>query len=67
VLSIFTDKSSAVQIHTQTPRSNLCTFRFIPSRYMFRPITMTFNRHRQNTTQNEKNAMQEVSSLQPTY
>jgi len=36
------------QIHTQTQHYNFCTFRFIPSRYMFRSIIWTIIRKTQS-------------------
>ena len=34
----------------ETQQSNLCTYRFIPLRYMFRPITSTLIKQGQNTS-----------------
>ena len=47
--SCFVNQASAIPIHTKMQHSNLCTFIFIPSRYIFRSITLTIIRHRQNT------------------
>ena len=35
-------------IHTKTQHSNLCTFRFIPCRYMFRSVILTISRDEMN-------------------
>ena len=39
-----------VPIHTKAQKSSFYTFRFIPSCYMFRPVTLTIIRNRQNTS-----------------
>lgn len=59
------DKSCDSQIHKKIQRYNLCTFRFIPSLYMFRSITLTIIRQRQIQLQKE-NSTKEAQII-PTH